>query len=178
MDITDAYEGLDLVLGEPGLIEDTRVEDAAAAQVAVDADEAVRAALAIFDRARMPEDAGVTCMIRLDRAALDPGAASAVSRRVLDRLRHAIRAPDTCELTDRGDFALALAGCDVETARKRTALMMRLVEMEPILLGKVPLWAGIAPIGGPDSTASLRTAELACDLAAFQPSGHVEVIEL
>lgn len=176
---TDGYEGLDFALGEPGLIEDTRIADEAAqAQGGVDADEAIHALLSTFDGHRGQDDPATACLVRFQIPAKDDLGASAMADRILERMKGAIRSPDLCERTDRGDYALALAGCDVDTARKRVALMLRLVQMDPMFIQPMSLWAGIAPVTGKDSSLGLRTALLACDLASFQPSGHVEVIEL
>lgn len=177
---TDGYDSLDFVLGEPGLIEDTRIEDeaAATARTGADSDQAIQACLARFDRDRARAEPAVTCLIRFAAPAGNALATEVTARRILDRMQGALRSPDFCERTDRGDYALGLAGCDADVARKRVALMTRLVAMDPMFVQTMSLWAGIAPITGTGSLVSLRTAELACDLAAFQPSGHVEVIEL
>lgn len=174
MDTSDGYEGLDFALGEPGAVEDTRVADEAAEFAANDTDELLEEALARFDRRRDRGHPSAICMIRARLA----GASEAVAERVLERFNTTIRTPDFCLRAESGEFVLGLSGCDADLARKRIALMLKLVAMEPAMAGvDAAFWAGIAPAMAGDSLPSARTARLACDLAAFQDSGHVEVID-
>lgn len=173
MDTTDGYDGLDFVLGEPGLIEDTRIADAAA-EACVERDESLHSALCTFDRSRDVAQPAAMCLIRFGGASQD----SSTSQRIFDRIQGTIRFPDFCTRSDSGDFAVGLAGCDVDMARKRVALMTRLVQLDPAFDAATSVWIGMTPASGDTSAESMRTARLACDLASFQPSGHVEVIEL
>jgi len=175
MDITDGYDGLDFVLSDPGLIEDTRIADAAV-DAHIDSDAPLHRALQAFDRSRSVSDPAAMCLIRF-RSASSVSDSDATAKRILSRIQGAIRSPDFCTQSDRGDYAIGLAGCDVETARKRVALMTRLVQLDPAFETGTSVWIGMTPVAG-DSAQGMRTALLACDLAAFQPSGHVEVIEL
>lgn len=173
MDTSDGYEGLDFALGEPGTVEDTRVADEAE-QFAESTDELLEQTLERFDRIRTGQDQRAIGVIRASLA----GASEAAGERVLERFAATIRSPDFCVKAENGDFVLGLSGCDTDLARKRIALMLKLVAMEPALGGiDAAFWGGVAPVAAGGSSSSARTARLACDLAAFQDSGHVEVID-
>lgn len=177
MDITDGYDNLDFVLSEPGLIQDTRIEDQAAAESGLDADVPVRLALAAFDHSRVTRTPATMCLIRFLAPAGQANAGDE-PQRILERIQGAIRSPDFCARSSRGDYAIGLADCDIDTARKRVALMIRLVQLDAAYDASTSVWIGMTSVDGVDSAEGMRTALLACDLAAFQPSGHVEVIEL
>lgn len=174
MDTSDGYDGLDFALSEPGSIEDTRVADEAARQVNEEADTGIETAIGRFDQAR---SAHVVSAIGVVRVKLED-ASDMAGECVIERFASVMRDPDFCVRAGTGDYVMGLSDCDMELARKRIALMLRLVEMDPSIAGKQAIfWAGIAPATAGDSLPSARTARLACDLAAFQASGHIEVID-
>jgi hypothetical protein len=172
MDASDGYEDLDLVLGEPGLVADTRDTDALTE--ADRPDPVLTGAIDRFDTRRNAARPAVCCLLRVNVAAGDP-----VSDRILSRLEKAVQAPDFCIRTGAAEYALALDGCDTATARRRLNLMIRLIQLDPAFQAVMPsIWAGVAPVSDEGAAQGLRTARLACDLASFQDSGHVEVVEL
>lgn len=179
MDTTEVYEGFDLGLADPGLVEDTRIDDQAALLAVDPLEAAMSEVLGQFDRLRGSDQPAVGCLIRFKPGAEAGEEVGIVAEsRLLERMQSALRAPDVCFPVADGDVALALAGCDVEAARKRVGLLLKLIAMDPLLADATPsLWAGMAPIAQ-DSRPALRTARLACDLASFQDSGHIEVIDL
>jgi hypothetical protein len=178
MDTSDGYEGLDFGLADPGLIEDTRIAEEAARQGVDPVAVALAAPLREFD-ARLESGApAVACLVRVRTPDADEVSGLVARTRMLARLQSAVRAPDLCVAIDGGEVVLVLANCDVDGARKRVGLMMKLIEMDPELSGvQASLWAGIAPVDR-DSMLASRTARLACDLAAFHAPGHIEVVDL
>lgn len=142
-------------------------------------EQALAASLGQFDGLRPATGAAVGCYLRVRLTGAGEVQTKVVHGRIMDRLRGAIRSPDVCQAMAQGDIAIALAGCDVDAARKRVGLLTRLIEMDPLLAAAAPaIWTGIAPLGRDGSVAGMRTARLACELATFQDSGHIEVIDL
>jgi hypothetical protein len=178
MDTSDGYEGLDFGLADPGLIEDTRIAEEAARQGVDPVEAAMADPLREFDRRRDSGAPASGCLVRVRTPEADEVTGLVARTRMLQRLQSAVRAPDLCLAIDGGEVVLALANCDTEGARKRVGLMMKLIEMDPELNGlQATLWAGIAPVDR-DSMLAMRTARLACDLAAFHAPGHIEVVDL
>ncbi|MDZ3824381.1 MAG: hypothetical protein U0S76_12325 [Pseudoxanthomonas sp.] len=181
MDTSDGYGGLEFVLFEPGEVMDTRQEDAAAEtrDQLLPESPALMAALAQFGQAADGQ-ASAACMIRIRwPGGLTEATTTVVRNRVAERMRRAVRSPDFCIETTPDEFALCFAGCDAAQARGRVALLLRLVELEPALAGQpASAWAGIARPDRDGGRLSMRTVRLACELAALQDSGHIEVVDL
>jgi hypothetical protein len=178
MDTSDGYEGLDFGLADPGLIEDTRIAEEAARQGIDPVEAAMAGPLREFDARRDTGAPATGCLVRVRTEGTDEVAGLVARSRMLERLQSAVRAPDLCLDVEGGEVVLALANCDIEGARKRVGLMLKLIEMDPELGGlQAGLWAGIAPVDR-DSMLAMRTARLACDLAAFHAPGHIEVVDL
>ena len=174
MDTTEGfdYAGLDFVLYEPGMVEDTRIEEEAALKGAEDFDAPLHETLRAFDKGRDAERPAVACLIRIQGADVDADA-------VYTKLAGTLRSVDRCMRDGHGDYVLALADCDTEMARKRITLMMRLAHIEATPAeGQASFCAGIAVANTEDSIESLRTARVACELASYQAAGHIEVVEL
>lgn len=174
MDTTDGfdYSGLDFVLYEPGMVVDTRIEEQAALQAVEDVDAPLHEAFRSFDHARQAERPAVACLIRVQGADIDGDA-------VYSKLAGSVRTADRCLRDAQGDYVLALADCDLDMARKRITLMMRLAHIDTNpAVGQASFCAGIAPVQAGESIESMRTARVACELASYQPPGHIEAIEL
>jgi hypothetical protein len=174
MDTTDGfdYSGMDFVLHEPGMVEDTRIEEQAALLVVEDVDAPLHEALRSFDRSRSAEHPAVACLIRIGGGTIDRDA-------VYNKLAGNVRPADRCLRDGQGDYVLALADCDLDMARKRINLMMRLahIDVNPAE-GQAWFCAGITPVQSGESIQGMRTARVACELASFQSPGHIEAIEL
>lgn len=171
---------LDFDLGELGAIASSEpvpdAEHLASNQGDLDLDKA----LAAFDQ--RVAASGKPSSICVVRVGFGPNASETVKgvvrTRTLQKLERALRDGDVCVRNSNGDVTLALAGCDVESARNSIALQMKLfaVEMVHGPQDEMKISAGIAPRAG-DARAAQRTAVLACDLASFQENGFIEVVE-
>lgn len=178
VDTSDSLEEFDFTLGEPGSVADNRAEQATeAASGDIELSSLFKDTLhRIMQSVRESTIAAAGCVIRVDGlAGLAGGALEAAQAQVRAQIARGLRAADACSATRPGEFCVLLGGCDLETARKRVALMLRLVELPDG--GETRAWAGVAPIRHSGEEA-LRSARIACDLASFQDSGYVEVIDL
>lgn len=171
---------LDFDLGELGAIASSESDRHADGPLPSSSELELEQALSAFDQqvATSNRPAAV-CMVRVGFGPLaSETVKSVVKTRVLQKFQRAARDGDTCMRCGNGDILLALAGCDVEAARRSISLMMKLfaVEMVHGPEDDMKISAGIAPYSG-DARASQRTALLACDLASFQENGYIEVVE-
>lgn len=100
-------------------------------------------------------------------------------RRVVERLIRGFPTPEFGRMVSEGEYALAMFGVDAVTAQERVRAMVDAIRCEPAMAEAKPsIWAGVSPVSGDSSREALRTARLACELAGFQDSGHVELIDL
>lgn len=171
---------LDFDLGELGMLASNQPAQDMEGPAPTTAEVELDAALTAFEqRVAASGKAASICMFRLGFGSQASETVKSVVRtRTLQKLERAAREGDVCVRCDNGDVLLALAGCDVEAARNSIALMMKLfaVEMVHGPQDEMKISAGIAPYAG-DARSTQRTALLACDLAAFQENGYIEVVE-
>lgn len=131
------------------------------------------------DRARLGSEVAVA-LIRLRLPEGSSEVAKVVAkRRITEQLVRGYRAPEFGRPVADNEFAVAMFNVDADAARERVQALVASIRAEPALADARPgIWAGVAPVNGSESREALRTARLACELACFQDSGHVEVIDL
>lgn len=145
-----------------------------------DPDEAVFEHLARCDGERKRR--GATMAVALVRVGFPEGSSAVAKvvaqRRIVERLVRGFPAPEFGRMLAEGEYALAMIDVDAAAAQQRVRALVESIQSEPALAEIRPtIRGGVSPVSG-DSREALRTARLACELAGFQDSGHVELIDL
>lgn len=177
------HDFLDLSLHEPGVVEDTRLEDLASGEVASEHDEALELQLA-----RVREAAGeqqvFICMLGYQLAEGTKAVVIEVFNRKieLDLAGHlALPAAYLCRQGDR--HLLALCGTDAEKVRIQLQSLLQLSASRVgnvLGVGQADGRSGFAPLRADDAGGlqALNSARLAFDLGGFHPVGHIEFIDV
>lgn len=177
------HDFLDLSLHEPGIVEDTRLEDLASEAAACDHDEALAQQLAQVQMAAAGQDVFI-CMLgyQLPEGTKDV-VAEVFNRKIELDLVGNLPAP-AAYLRRQGDrHLLALCGNDVEMTRIQLQSLLQLSASRVgnvLGVGQAEGRSGFAPLrdDDPGGQQALNSAQLAYDLGGFHPVGHIEFIDV
>lgn len=177
------HDFLDLSLHEPGVVEDTRLEDLASEAAAGDHDEVLDQQLARV-RAAAGDQGLFICMLgyQLPESTRDV-VVEVFNRKIEQDLVSNLVAP-AVYLRRQGDrHLLVLSGNDVEMARIQLQSLLQLTvsRVGTVLgVGHADGRSGFAPLRADDAGGlqALNSAQLAYDLGGFHPVGHIEFIDV